>query len=78
MKDIEIVVFQDKSWVRITEYQKLVEENDIELYSVLDRVSCWCCRNKNLKELKNIYNFLPNYWEKLRELQKKNRHSISE
>ena len=46
-------------------------ENDIELYSVLDRVSCWCCRNKNLKELKNIYYFLPNYWEKLRELQKK-------
>lgn len=46
-------------------------ENDIELYSVLDRVSCWCCRNKNLKELKNIYNFLPNYWENLRELQKK-------
>ena len=46
-------------------------ENGIELYSVLDRVSCWCCRNKNLKELKNIYNFLPNYWEKLRELQKK-------
>ncbi len=46
-------------------------ENGIELYSVLDRVSCWCCRNKNLKELKNINNFLPNYWEKLRELQKK-------
>lgn len=38
---------------------------------MLDRVSCWCCRNKNLKELKNIYNFLPNYWEKLRELQNK-------
>lgn len=46
-------------------------ENGIELYSILDRVSCWCCRNKNLKELKNIYKFLPNYWEKLRELQKK-------
>lgn len=46
-------------------------ENGIELYSILDRVSCWCCRNKNLKELKNIYNFLPNYWKKLRELQKK-------
>ena len=46
-------------------------ENSIELYSILDRVSCWCCRNKNLKELKNIYKFLPNYWKKLRELQKK-------
>lgn len=28
MKDIEIVVFQDKSWVRFTEYQKLKEENE--------------------------------------------------
>lgn len=28
MKDIEIVVFNDKSWVRLTEYQKLVEENE--------------------------------------------------
>jgi len=28
MKDIEIVVFNDKSWVRLTEYLKLVEENE--------------------------------------------------
>ena len=28
MKDIEIVVFNDKSWVRFTEYQKLKEENE--------------------------------------------------
>ena len=28
MKDIEIVVFNDKSWVRLTEYQKLKEENE--------------------------------------------------
>lgn len=47
------------------------EEDGIELYSVLDRVSCWCCRNKNLKELKNIYRFLPKYWERLKELQSK-------
>lgn len=26
MKDIEIVVFQDKSWVRLTEYQKLKQQ----------------------------------------------------
>ncbi len=44
-------------------------ENGVELYTILDRVSCWCCRNKNLKELKNIYNYLPNYWQKLRGLQ---------
>lgn len=45
------------------------DENGVELYSVLDRVSCWCCRNKNLKELKNIYIYLPDYWQRLRGLQ---------
>lgn len=44
-------------------------EGDVELYSVLDRVSCWCCRNKNLKELKGIYEYLPTYWRKLKGLQ---------
>lgn len=46
-------------------------EGGIELYSILDRVSCWCCANKNLKELKNYYIYLPNYWKKLKELQSK-------
>lgn len=41
----------------------------IQLYDVLDRVSCWCCCNKNLKELKNIYRLLPDYWQKLKYLQ---------
>ncbi|MDO4562198.1 MAG: hypothetical protein Q4C12_00030 [Clostridia bacterium] len=43
----------------------------IDLYDILDRVSCWCCSNKNLRELKNIYKFLPDYWEKLKMLQSK-------
>lgn len=43
----------------------------VELYDILDRVSCWCCANKNLKELKNIYTYLPNYWDKLKLLQSK-------
>ena len=47
------------------------EEEGIELYSILDRVSCWCCANKNLKELKNYYKHLPKYWNKLKELQSK-------
>lgn len=47
------------------------EENGIELYKVLDRVSCWCCRNKNMKELENMFLFLPSYWEKMKELQLK-------
>ena len=46
-------------------------ENDIELYNILDRVSCWCCSNKNRKELKNIYRYLPEYWERLKDLQSK-------
>ena len=44
-------------------------EDGIELYSILDRVSCWCCCNKNLKELKNYYKYLPYYWNRLKELQ---------
>lgn len=46
-------------------------EDGIDLYSILDRVSCWCCANKNLKELRNYYHYLPEYWNKLKELQKK-------
>lgn len=44
-------------------------EDGVELYSILDRVSCWCCANKNLKELKNYYIHLPKYWQKLKDLQ---------
>lgn len=45
------------------------QENGVELYDVLDRVSCWCCTNKNLKELKNMYYYLPHYWNLLKALQ---------
>lgn len=41
----------------------------IDLYQILDRVSCWCCGNKNLKELRNIYFYLPTYWSYLKGLQ---------
>jgi 3'-phosphoadenosine 5'-phosphosulfate sulfotransferase (PAPS reductase)/FAD synthetase len=47
------------------------EENGVRLYDILDRVSCWCCANKNRKELKNIYQYMPEYWERLKELQSK-------
>ena len=46
-------------------------ENGIDLYSILDRVSCWCCCNKNKKELHNIWKHLPEYWERLKDLQSK-------
>lgn len=60
-------------------------ENGIDLYDILDRVSCWCCANKNLKELKNYYRYLPKYWNKLKEFQnrtdrpfKNNKYTIFE
>lgn len=43
----------------------------IRLYDVLDRVSCWCCANKNLKELRNMKRLLPEYWDKLKSLQER-------
>lgn len=46
-------------------------EDEIELYSILDRVSCWCCANKNLKELKKYYKHLPEYWNRLKKFQSK-------
>lgn len=45
------------------------EEDGIRLYDILDRLSCWCCKNKNLKELKNMYYLLPKYWKRLERLQ---------
>lgn len=39
------------------------------LYNILDRVSCWCCRNKNLKELQAYKDHLPDYFERLCELE---------
>ena len=45
------------------------DESGIDLYDVLDRVSCWCCCNKNRNELKAIYRYLPMYWERLKALQ---------
>ena len=45
------------------------DEGGVELYSILSRVSCWCCRNKNISELRNIYWELPQYWNRLKDLQ---------
>ena len=53
-------------------------ENGYELYDLLDRVSCKCCKNKNLKELRNIYHFMPDVWKELKELQDKVRMPFKE
>ena len=47
------------------------EENGVKLYDILKRVSCWCCANKNLKELENYQKYLPQYWNKILKLQNK-------
>ena len=56
-------------------------ENGIELYSILDRVSCWCCANKNKKELENIRIHLPEYYlkklELLKQIKEKNKRGIA-
>lgn len=51
-------------------------EDGIALYSILDRVSCWFCGNKNLKELYHMYLYLPRYWEQLKELQSRTNRSF--
>ncbi|MCI9038449.1 MAG: phosphoadenosine phosphosulfate reductase family protein [Clostridia bacterium] len=37
-------------------------EETTRLYDVLDRVSCWCCANKNKKELNNMFRYLYSYY----------------
>ena len=39
------------------------------IYDKLDRVSCACCAAKNLKELRNIYNDMPEVWADLQRRQ---------
>lgn len=46
-------------------------EEGVDLYNILSRVSCWCCANKNLKELKQYFLYLPKYWQKLKDFQKR-------
>lgn len=44
-------------------------EGNVDLYDILQRVSCFCCRNKNMRELRAIFLNLPDYWKKLLALQ---------
>lgn len=52
-----------------TELSPVTESGFVDLYDILDRVSCWCCANKNLKELRSICHYLPQYWNRLLWLQ---------
>ena len=41
------------------------------LYEHFDRLSCWCCPLKSLKELKILYKFYPDLWQKLKDMDEK-------
>lgn len=41
------------------------------MYQYLDRLSCKFCRNKNLKELRNIRKYYPDVWEELKDYQRR-------
>ena len=53
-------------------------ENGKMLYGILDRVSCWCCGNKNKKELENMRVYFPEYYLKyialLKQIKKNNKN----
>ena len=40
-------------------------QDGVRLYDVLDRVSCWCCRNKNMREINAMREKLPKHYERL-------------
>lgn len=50
------------------------------LYEILDRVSCWCCANKNKKELDNMRIYLPQYYlrniDLLKQIKEKNKKGV--
>lgn len=41
------------------------------LYEIFDRVSCWCCPLQSLRGLENLYNYFPELWDELVEMDKK-------
>ena len=41
------------------------------MYEYLDRLSCKFCKNKNLKELRNIRKHYPEVWEELKDYQRR-------
>lgn len=62
---------QNFCWLEKTASKFNVPEY-VDLYKILKRVSCWCCRNKNLKELKNYYKYFTySYWQLLKDREQK-------
>lgn len=46
------------------------------LYDYFERVSCWCCPNSNLKELRNLYFHFPKLWIELRDMDKRSNNQF--
>lgn len=69
MTELDCLAYcRESGWSR-EEYTDKTESKSIDLYDILDRVSCYCCGNKNLWELRNIWYYLPRYWNRLCALQ---------
>ena len=41
------------------------------LYEHFDRLSCWCCPLKNLKELRILYKYYPDLWKQLKDMDRR-------
>ncbi len=48
------------------------------LYEIFDRVSCWCCPLQPLRGLENLYNYFPELWAELIQMDKKSWRSFKE
>jgi len=72
MSETQALQYCYEKGINWNEPTNLTESGYIDLYTILDRVSCWCCANKNLYELRNIWFYLHDtYWQKLKEFQSK-------
>lgn len=69
MSESDCLAYCYKQGYEWREYTTETKNESVRLYDILKRVSCWCCTNKNLNELRNIYHYLPKYWEKLKYIQ---------
>jgi len=46
------------------------------LYDHFDRLSCFCCPFKNLSELRNLWKYYPDLWEKLKKMEEKSKNKF--
>lgn len=41
------------------------------LYKYFNRLGCWCCPLQRIRDLRKLYKYFPNYWDKLNEMDKR-------